>query len=57
MIIGIPKEIMPGERRIAASPETVEKMVKDGLSVLVEVQGGEGSFYHDPEYEIGRAHV
>lgn len=57
MIIGIPKEIMPGERRIAASPETVEKMVKDGLSVLVEVQGGEGSFYHDPEYVAAGAEL
>ena len=25
MIIGIPKEIMPGELRVAATPETVQK--------------------------------
>lgn len=57
MIIGIPREIMLGERRIAASPETVEKMVKDGLTVLVEGLGGEGSFYHDPEYEDAGAEL
>ena len=50
MIIGVPKEIMPGERRVAASPETVEKMVSDGLTVLVEKNAGEGAFYHDPDY-------
>ncbi|NLA82681.1 MAG: NAD(P)(+) transhydrogenase (Re/Si-specific) subunit alpha, partial [Clostridiaceae bacterium] len=40
MIIGVPKEIMPGERRVAASPETAAKMVKDGLTVLVEKDAG-----------------
>jgi NAD(P) transhydrogenase subunit alpha len=31
MIVGIPKEIMPGEQRVSATPETVKKMVTDGL--------------------------
>lgn len=50
MIIGIPKEIMPGERRVPATPETVEKLVKDGFSVIVEATAGEGSFYQDADY-------
>jgi NAD(P) transhydrogenase subunit alpha len=29
MIIGIPKEIMQGEARVAATPETVKKFCKD----------------------------
>ncbi|MCK9176947.1 MAG: NAD(P) transhydrogenase subunit alpha [Clostridiales bacterium] len=57
MIIGVPKEIMPGERRVAASPETVEKMVKDGLTVLVEKDAGEGAFYHDPDYVAAGASI
>ena len=32
MIIGIPKEIMHGENRVACSPETVGKFVKDGYT-------------------------
>ena len=36
MIIGIVKEIMHGERRVSAIPETVKKMVDDGLTVLFE---------------------
>ena len=57
MIIGVPKEIMPGERRVAASPETVEKMVSDGLTVLVEKNAGEGAFYHDPDYVAAGASI
>lgn len=30
MIIGIPKEIMHGEGRVSATPETVKKLVADG---------------------------
>lgn len=51
MIIGIPKEIMKGESRVSATPETVKMMIKDGHQVLVEVNAGLGSFNHDHEYE------
>ena len=51
MIIGIPKEIMHGEARVAATPETVEKFTKAGLTILVELGAGEKSHYYDNEYE------
>ena len=57
MIIGVPKEIMKGERRVAASPETVKKMVSDGLTVLIEKDAGEGAFYHDQEYLASGAEI
>lgn len=50
MIVGIPREIMPGEDRVSASPETVKLMTQQGWTVLVEEGAGEGSFYHDPQY-------
>ena len=50
MIIGIPKEIMHGENRVACSPETVGKFVKDGFKVLVENHAGDGALYHDEDY-------
>ena len=50
MVIGIPKEIMQGERRVSASPETVALMIKDNLTVLVERAAGEGSYYSDAQY-------
>lgn len=50
MIIGIPKEIMAGERRVSGIPETVNKMVASGHTVLVEKGAGDGAFYHDADY-------
>ena len=50
MIVGVPKEIMAGERRVAATPETVALMVKDGLTVYVERTAGEGSYHDDEQY-------
>ncbi len=50
MTIGIPKEIMQGEARIAASPETVKKFIQDGEKVLIEAGAGINSLYHDEDY-------
>lgn len=50
MIIGIPKEIMHDEARVAATPETVSKFVNDGFEVLVECSAGDGALYHDEDY-------
>lgn len=50
MIIGIPKEIMHDEARVAATPETVGKFVKDGFEVLVECHAGDGALFHDEDY-------
>ena len=43
MIIGIPKEIMNDEARVAATPDSVKKYVADGHKVLVEVNAGIGA--------------
>jgi len=50
MIIGIPKEIMHDEARVAATPETVGKFVKEGFEVLVEKSAGDGALFTDEEY-------
>lgn len=57
MIIGIPKEIMHGERRVAATPETVVKFVKDGAQVLVEKGAGVGAFFADEAYVAAGAQM
>lgn len=57
MIIGIPKEIMHGENRVSATPETVEKLVKDGAVVMVEKSAGEGSFFSDQQYAAAGAQM
>lgn len=50
LTIGIPKEIMHGEARVSATPETVAKFVKDGFRVLLERGAGVGALYSDEEY-------
>ncbi|MGC9354845.1 MAG: hypothetical protein ACP5D9_13460, partial [Mariniphaga sp.] len=50
MIIGVPKEIMQGEKRVAAIPETVKKMIDGGATVLFEKGAGVGSHYVDEAY-------
>lgn len=50
MIIGIPKEIMQGEKRVSAIPETVKKYIDLGAEVLVEKDAGKGSLYSDGDY-------
>ena len=42
---------MQGEARVAATPETVEKFRKAGLTILVESGAGEKSHYYDNQYE------
>lgn len=55
MIIGIPKEIMHGEGRVSAIPETVAKLKADGFDVLVEKSAGAGAFFSDAEYAAAGA--
>ena len=50
MIIGIPREIMHNEGRVAAIPETVKKLRDDGFEVLVEKGAGVGAFFADADY-------
>lgn len=50
LTFGVPKEIMPGERRVSAIPETVKKMISNGAKVLVEKGAGLGSYFSDEEY-------
>lgn len=49
--VGIPKEIAAGERRVAATPDTVKKLQKLGFEVLVERSAGEGAKFSDQAYQ------
>src|SRR5574340_875427 len=50
MKVGIPEEIMLNETRVSAVPETVARMTKGGIEVLVESGAGDGSFIKDEDY-------
>jgi NAD(P) transhydrogenase subunit alpha len=51
MKVGIPKEIRPGERRVAATPETTSRLGKLGFEVIVQAGAGSGAAFSDAEYE------
>lgn len=51
MIIGVPREIKPGEHRVAITPVGVRELVGRGHRLVVESQAGEGSTIHNEEYE------
>jgi NAD(P) transhydrogenase subunit alpha len=57
LTLGIPREIMPGERRVAAIPETVKKMVAEGGKVVIEKGAGLGAFFTDEEYAAAGAEL
>jgi NAD(P) transhydrogenase subunit alpha len=50
MIVGVPRETAPGERRVALIPETAEKLAKSGVGVMVERGAGDRAFYADDAY-------
>jgi len=50
MIIGIPKEIRPGEKRVAGSAKLVDKLIKLGFDVVVETHAGETADISDRDW-------
>jgi NAD(P) transhydrogenase subunit alpha len=53
----IPRERRPGETRVAATPETVKRMLKQGLEVVVEEGAGTASLFSDAEFEAAGARL
>ena len=50
MKIGVPKEIHPGEKRVATTPEVAERLQKLAFSVAVESGAGEKANFSDDAY-------
>jgi len=57
MKVAVPKETVPGERRVAVTPDAVTALVKAGLEVLIESGAGEGAFHADAAYQKAGAVV
>ncbi len=57
MKIGIPKEIYPGEKRVAGSPKLVQKLIKLGYEVLIESGAGESAHISDSQWSEAGATV
>jgi NAD(P) transhydrogenase subunit alpha len=57
MKIGVPKEVHAGERRVAATPDTVEQIIKLGYAVAVESGAGDLAQFSDDAYREAGADV
>ncbi|ESS67654.1 NAD(P) transhydrogenase subunit alpha [Methyloglobulus morosus KoM1] len=51
MKIGVPKEIHPGEKRVATTPEAAEQLIKLGFTVCIESGAGERANINDDVYK------
>ena len=57
MKVGVPKERLPQELRVAISPDTIKKMVTLGCSVIIESGAGEGSSFSDDAFKNAGAEI
>ncbi len=57
MIVAVPKETYPEEKRIALIPQAIPALTKVGLEVVVEAGAGEGANIKDEDFEAQGARV
>ncbi|MEL7290940.1 MAG: Re/Si-specific NAD(P)(+) transhydrogenase subunit alpha [Pseudomonadota bacterium] len=57
MQIGVPKEILAGETRVAASPKSVEQLLKLGFEVNIETGAGELASFDDAAFTAAGANI
>src|ERR1700733_774678 len=57
MIVGIPRETYPGERRVALVPAVIPNLMKAGLEVVVETGAGVEAGFPDAEYAAKGAKI
>ncbi len=55
--IGVPKETVSGEQRVAQTPDTVSRLVQLGYEVVVEAGAGETAFHADSDYVSSGAQI
>ena len=56
-VVGIPREIGAGERRVAATPETTKRLIKLGFEVRVETNAGELASFQDSDFVAAGATI
>ncbi|WP_151636778.1 Re/Si-specific NAD(P)(+) transhydrogenase subunit alpha [Noviherbaspirillum aerium] len=57
LVIGVPREVFPGEKRVATVPDVVEKLIKLGFSVTVESGAGDAANFSDDAYRAAGAQI
>ncbi len=57
MILGVPKELFPGERRVAIAPASIAALIKGGIDVVIESGAGESAGFPDSAYAELKARI
>jgi len=57
MVVGVPRESFPGERRVALVPAVVPNLTKAGLEVVTEAGAGLAAGYPDADYAAKGAKI
>jgi H+-translocating NAD(P) transhydrogenase subunit alpha len=57
MIVGVPRESFPGEKRVALVPAAIPNLTKAGLGVVVEAGAGAAAGYPDADYAAKGAKI
>jgi NAD(P) transhydrogenase subunit alpha len=57
VVIAVPKEILPGEKRVAIVPDVASKLIKKGFQINVETNAGLGASFTDKDYEAAGAKI
>lgn len=57
MKVGVPSEVSPGELRVAATPKTVKRLLKQGFEVYIQHNAGAKANYSDKEFEEAGAKI
>ncbi len=57
MVIAVPKEILPGEKRVAIVPDVASKLIKKGFQINIETNAGLGASFTDKDYEAAGAKI
>lgn len=57
MLVGIPREIYPGENRVAVIPSGIQILTGAGFDVVVQSGAGEASHYDDDEFRNAGASI
>jgi NAD(P) transhydrogenase subunit alpha len=57
VVVAVPKELAPGELRVATVPEVVQKLTKSGYEIRIEHDAGTGAYYSDDLFSAAGAKI
>jgi len=57
VVVAVPKELAPGEQRVASVPDVVQKLTKSGYEIRIEHDAGTSAYYPDDLFTAAGAKI